>query len=89
MSSMYLACTKYDRMYRQCINTFGAELITDMFNKKHADCNRILESFSNCVKNHQWFHETKKYFPERFGAWKGMKDYKGFGGSTYITPQDI
>lgn len=89
MSSMYLACAKYDRMYRQCIDTFGAALLTDMFNDKHADCNRILEAFSNCYKNHQWFHETKKYMPERFGTWKGNKEWKGFGSSTHVTPQDI
>jgi len=89
MSSMYLSCTKYDRMFRQCINTFGSALITDKFNLKHADCNKILDAFVYCYKNHQWFHEMKKYNPERFNSWKGTKEWKGYSNSTYITPADI
>ena len=89
MSSMYLVCTKYDRMYRECMNTFGAALLTDMYNKKHADCNKIGVSFMNCVKNNQWFHNTKKYNPEQFNAWKGTKEWKGFNNSMTVNPEDI
>lgn len=88
MSSMYLICTKYDRMYRQCMNTFGAALLDDQFNKAHADCNNILRTFDICVRNNQWFHEMKKYNPEKFNAWKG-KDWKGRGDSEFVSFDDI
>lgn len=89
MSSMYLACTKYDRMYRECINTFGANLLTDTYNKQHADCNKIGRAFVYCTRNHQWFHQTKKYNPEKFNAWKGTKEWKGYGNSQTVLPEDI
>jgi hypothetical protein len=56
MSSMYLSCTKYDRMYRECINTFGSALLTNKYSKTHADCNKIAHAFNVCTRNHQWFH---------------------------------
>lgn len=89
MSSMYLSCTKYDRMYRECINTYGADLITDTFKIEHADCNKVLQAFTYCYKNHQWFNQMKKYHPERFNSWVGTKKYRGFGNSQWITPADI
>ena len=88
MSSMSLSCAKYDRMYMQCINKFGAALIDDRFNIAHAECNNILSAFNRCVHNHQWFHEMKKYRPEMFNAWKG-KDWKGRGDSEHVDFNDI
>jgi hypothetical protein len=88
MSSMYLACAKYDRMYRQCMNKFGGALLDDPFNKAHAECNNILRALNTCIRNNQWFHETKKYHPELFNAWKG-KDYQGYGDPEYVSPDDI
>jgi len=88
MSSMYLICAKYDRMFRQCINTFGPALLEDTFNKAHADCNNIMRAFDICVRNNQWFHEMKKYRPELFNAWKG-KDWKGRGDSEHVSFDDI
>jgi len=88
MSSMYLACTKYDRMYQECINVHGAALITDPWNSKHWSCNGIKDTFDKCIRNHQWFFLKKKYSPESFNAWKG-KGWKGIGASRYVTPYDI
>ena len=76
-------------MFRQCVDHFGAALITDRYNMKHADCNKILTAFSLCVKNHQWFHEMKKYHPEKFNSWKGTKHWKGYGSSTHVAPHDL
>jgi hypothetical protein len=88
MSSMYLSCTKYDRMYQECINVYGAALITDPWNMKYAHCNNIADSFDMCKRNHQWFYFMKKYHPESFNIWRG-KGWKGEGNSRYITPNDI
>jgi hypothetical protein len=88
MSSMYLMCAKYDRMYRQCMNTFGAALLDDPFNRKHADCTNIERAFDQCVRNNQWFHEMKKYYPEMFNAWKG-KNFRGIGDSKYVGFEDL
>jgi hypothetical protein len=88
MSSMYLNCAKYDRMFRQCINTFGPALLDDPFNLDHAECSNIKQSFEICIRNNQWYHETKKYFPEKFNAWKG-KDWQGRGDSQYVSFDDI
>lgn len=60
MSSMYLSYAKYDRMYRQCMNNFGGALLDDPFNKVHSECNNILGALNTCIRNNQWFHETKK-----------------------------
>jgi hypothetical protein len=89
MSSIYLSCTKYDRMYRECVNTFGPALLQNPFAKEHADCNRIRTAFTTCVKNHQWYHETKKYHPELFGAWRGSKQFKGFSNYNTVLPEDF
>ena len=89
MSSMYLSCTKYDRMYQQCIDTFGDQLLKDKYNKNHADCNRIYKAFITCKRNHQFFHEKKKYFPETFNMWKGTKEWKGFSNGATVNPEDI
>ena len=83
MSNMYLNCTKYDRMYRQCINTFGAALIDNPYKDEHQDCNRILKSLSTCIHNNQWFHETKKYMPELFNHFRG-KEWKGRGDVSHV-----
>ena len=88
MSSIYLLCSKYDRMKRQCMNTFGTELLDDPYNIKHADCINIFKAFYTCVHNNQWFHEMKKYAPEKFNVWKG-KDWKGRGDSTHVDFGDI
>ena len=88
MSSMYLSCTKYDRMYQECINVHGADLLTRPFAKEHWKCNNILDTFDKCIRNHQYFFSAKKYRPEWFNAWKG-KDWKGYGNSRHITPNDI
>jgi len=83
MSSMYLVCSKYDRMFRQCMNTFGAALIDHPYRIEHADCINVHRTFDLCVKNNQWYHETKKYYPELFNAWRG-KSYKGYGDSSHV-----
>jgi hypothetical protein len=83
MSSMYLNCTKYERMYLQCINTFGAALIDDPYRYEHRHCNVILKSLNACIHNNQWFHETKKYMPELFNHWK-LKDWKGRGDVNHV-----
>lgn len=88
MSSMYLPCTKYDRMYRQCINTFGPALLDDPYKDEHADCNNILRTFDTCVRNNQWFHEMKKYHPEIFNSWK-VKNWKGRGDSEHVSFDEI
>lgn len=88
MSSMFLSYAKYDRMYRQCMNNFGGALLDDPFNKVHAECNNILRALNTCIRNNQWFHETKKYHPEMFNAWKGKK-YQGYGDPEYVGPDDI
>lgn len=88
ISSMYLACTKYDRMYQECINVHGAALLTHPFAKEHTKCNNILDSFDKCVRNHQYFSQVKKYTPEKFGAFRG-KSWMGYGSARHITANDL
>lgn len=82
-SSMYLVCSKYDRMFRECMNTFGAALLDDPYKIEHVDCITIHNVLDICLNNNQWYHETKKYNPELFNSWKG-KDWKGHGDPSHV-----